>query len=117
MPKVLIVDDDPGIAEIACTLLRAEGHQAQHLTSAADALAHLRLHKADLAILDFDIAKREGLDLAEAICEQPILDGCALIGVAFDLKDVDLELVDLAVQKPYATGELGKVVASVLRGA
>ena len=115
MAKILIVDDDPGIAVVASALLTAEGHEVETLESARDAAARLRRADVDLAIVDFDVAKREGLDLAEAITSTPALDETALIGVAFDVQQIPLELVDLAVQKPYATEELGAIVRRVLQ--
>jgi CheY-like chemotaxis protein len=112
--KILLVDDDHHIRAVARELLVAEGHEVLDLASAADAIVILRREQIALAIVDLDVARREGVDLADAVCATPELDRTALIGVTFDVTRVDLELVDLALQKPYATTDLPRVIREVL---
>lgn len=116
MATILLVDDDAHIRVIARELLLAEGHEVFDLGSAADAIVILRRQHVHLAIVDLDVALREGVDLADAICATPDLDRTALIGVTFDVTRVDLEIVDLALQKPYVTSDLPRVVRDVLAG-
>lgn len=107
---VVLVDDDRPIRDAARVLLKSAGFDVVDFGSAADALVALRRERAAAAIVDFDVARREGLDLAIAVCATSELERVALIGVAFDLARIDLELVDRAIQKPYATLDLANLV-------
>jgi DNA-binding response OmpR family regulator len=109
-----VVDDDAHIRAAARALLVADGFEVFDLGSAADALVLLRHQPIDLVIVDLDVARREGIDLAEAICSAPEFDRTSLIGVTTDVTTADLELLDLALQKPYATADLPRVVREVL---
>ncbi|MDQ3032240.1 MAG: response regulator [Myxococcota bacterium] len=114
MTTILLVDDDAHLREAAREILAAEGFEVLDFGSAADAIVILRTQQVALAVVDLDVALREGVDLAEAVCETPELDRTALIGVTFDVKAVDLELLDLALQKPYVTSDLPRVIREVL---
>lgn len=109
-----MVDDDAHIRAAARALLMAEGFEVFEFASAADALVLLRREPIDLVLVDLDVARREGVDLAEAICSSSEFDQTSLIGVSTDVKTADLELLDLALQKPYATADLPRVVREVL---
>jgi two-component system alkaline phosphatase synthesis response regulator PhoP len=112
--SIVIVDDDDAMRATARELLRAAGYDVRDARDPEDALVMIRHDPPDVAIVDLDIEKREGADLAAAISADPDLEDTALIGVSFDVARIDLERVDLAVQKPYATLDLPEVVRRVL---
>jgi FixJ family two-component response regulator len=115
--RIVVVDDDRHIRDAARVLLAAAGFDVVDLASAADALLLLRREPAAAAIVDFDVARREGVGLAIAVCATSELERVALIGVAFDVGSIHLELVDLAIQKPYATLDLAGLVRSAIEKA
>lgn len=66
MPKhrVLIVDDHPDTAEIACALISFEGHECRSANTARDACVQASELLPDIAILDLDLPDLSGYELA-----------------------------------------------------
>lgn len=69
MPKVLIVDDDPGIVSWLVEMLPEEGFEPMGETSARKALELLRQKSFDLVVSDVEMPEMRGLDLLRAIRE------------------------------------------------
>src|SRR2546423_15091612 len=73
MADLLLIDDDPQQCELLALLLRREGHDAVCVNSASAALTHLRHAEPepDLILLDLTMPGIDGLDLLDAITEEP----------------------------------------------
>lgn len=65
--RVLVVDDYPDAAEIACTLLTMMGHDCQAASSGREALATARTFAPDVAILDIGLPDLSGYEVARAL--------------------------------------------------
>jgi signal transduction histidine kinase/CheY-like chemotaxis protein len=65
--RVLLVEDDPTIAEVIAGLLRAQGHRVVHAPHGLAALAETARHGFDIALLDLDLPGMDGLALARAL--------------------------------------------------
>jgi len=66
--KILIVDDDVDVINIAQTILENEGHTVLVANGKDEALAILKNEKPDIAVLDVMMNTQfEGFELAEAI--------------------------------------------------
>jgi two-component system, cell cycle sensor histidine kinase and response regulator CckA len=66
--RLLVVEDDEGIAFLQQRALQRAGYQVFAVTSEDAALAHLAAQKVDLVILDFRLpGERTGLDLYDEI--------------------------------------------------
>jgi signal transduction histidine kinase/CheY-like chemotaxis protein len=61
---LLLVEDDPTVAEVICGLLRAQGHRITHVAHALAALAEVSTGSFDAALLDLDLPGMDGLALA-----------------------------------------------------
>ena len=68
--RVLIVDDYPDAAEMACLLLALEGHVCIAASSGSEALARAPIFAPDIAILDIGLPDLSGYELARALREQ-----------------------------------------------
>ena len=67
MPHVLLLEDDPSVADRLCRLLVARGeNQVTHVATVAQALASLE-HRPDWVILDLDLPDGSGLVVLDAI--------------------------------------------------
>ena len=83
--NILIVDDDPVVADSLATFLRSEGHRVQIAPDADDALEKLDragtcLDDADpfdLAICDVALPGRDGLELLRRANRLRLLRRCA----------------------------------------
>lgn len=69
--RILIVDDYPEAAEIACSLLSLFGHTCQSATCAADALTVADALDPDIGILDLGLPDISGFDLARELRRRP----------------------------------------------
>jgi len=61
---LLLVEDDPTVAEVICGLLRAQGHRVTHVAHALAALAEASTGTFDAALLDLDLPGMDGIALA-----------------------------------------------------
>lgn len=68
---VLVVDDDPTIAQFLARLLAADGHQVSVARSGPDALARVAAHRPDLVLLDLGLPGMSGLDVCRRLKGDP----------------------------------------------
>ncbi len=120
MTRVLVVEDDPGIAEVVLDYLRESGFSARHARDAATAAAIATSEAFDLVVLDLGLpGGRDGLDLARDL--RRTSDVPIVILTARDSETdrvVGLELgADDYVTKPFSPRELVARVRAVLRRA
>jgi signal transduction histidine kinase/sugar lactone lactonase YvrE len=67
---LLLVEDDPTVAEVITGLLRAQGHRVVHAAHGLAALGEAAQARFDLALLDLDLPGLDGLALARALRAQ-----------------------------------------------
>jgi len=65
--RILLVDDYPDAAEIACVLLSIEGHECRAATSGYGGLEEARRFQPDIAILDIGLPDLSGYELAREL--------------------------------------------------
>jgi len=65
--RVLLVEDDPTVADVVAGLLRTQGHRVVHAPHGLAALAETARHAFDIALLDLDLPGMDGLALARAL--------------------------------------------------
>jgi len=70
MKHILVVDDEPRIAEIARDYLERAGFRATTAGNGADALAIARTKRPDLIVLDLGLPHMDGLDVTRALRKQ-----------------------------------------------
>jgi DNA-binding response OmpR family regulator len=64
-PKILIVEDDPGIVEILTEILEIQGLHCDTARDGAEATHKLALYHFDLLITDFRMPKMNGIELLQ----------------------------------------------------
>jgi DNA-binding NtrC family response regulator len=62
-PKILVVEDDPAVAQTVLTLLEAEGYPVSEAPTSSDALALLSRESFPIVISDIYLDERTGLDI------------------------------------------------------
>ncbi|MGH8081323.1 MAG: hybrid sensor histidine kinase/response regulator, partial [Lysobacter sp.] len=67
---LLLVEDDPTVAEVIAGLLRVQGHRVTHVGNGLAALAEVATANFDMALLDLDLPGINGLDLARQLRSQ-----------------------------------------------
>ncbi|HEX7593558.1 MAG TPA: response regulator transcription factor [Anaerolineae bacterium] len=117
MKKILVLDDEPKIVQLARDYLERAGFTVLSAGDGKTALAAARAEKPDLVILDLGLPEMDGLDVARALRKDsnvPIIMLTAR-GEETD-KLVGLELgADDYVTKPFSPKELVARVRAVLR--
>lgn len=69
--KVLVVDDYPGAADVACVLLRLLGHEPEAATTGAEALERAAIFDPDVVVLDLGLPDQSGYEVARALRRRP----------------------------------------------
>lgn len=120
MSRVLVVEDELGIAELVSINLRHAGHEVTIATSAEQAQIEVDAVLPDLVILDWMLPGQSGVSLARAwrgaarTRELPII----LLTARADESDKVLGLdagADDYLTKPFSNGELMARIRAVLR--
>jgi DNA-binding response OmpR family regulator len=117
--KVLIIEDDPGIAESVAYTLRQEGFEVAVATDGPTGLADAVATRPDLVILDLMLPGMDGLDVFRAIRKHsqiPVVMLTARDGEADRVAGIEMGAEDYIV-KPFYMRELVARVKSVLRRA
>lgn len=117
--RVLVVEDEPRIAQLLVDYLRNEGHDAQALADGQLALSEIRQSPPDLLILDLMLPGLDGVSLCRAVRQfsaVPIL----MLTARVDELDRILGLnsgADDYVCKPFSPREVMARVQAMLRRA
>ena len=70
MAKLLIVDDDPAVAEVVSLVLRQEGYQTAVACSLAEAKLLIATTEINGAVIDVWLGRDDGLELATFLAAQ-----------------------------------------------
>ncbi|MEU5700698.1 response regulator transcription factor [Streptomyces aurantiacus] len=115
--RVLVVDDDPTVAEVVSGYLDRAGYRVDRAGDGPDALAHAAAHWPDLVVLDLMLPGMDGLEVCRRLRERgpvPVI----MLTARGDEDDriMGLEVgADDYVTKPFSPRELVLRVESVLR--
>jgi two-component system alkaline phosphatase synthesis response regulator PhoP len=114
---VLVVDDEPGIIEIARDYLEHAGFGVITATDGPSALTAIRVRKPDVLVLDLGLPGMDGLDVARAVRHDSSLPIIMLTARDDELDRVlGLEIgADDYVTKPFSPRELVARIRAILR--
>jgi DNA-binding response OmpR family regulator len=118
--RVLIVEDDPDIADLIRRYLEREGHRVDRLAAGDRVVAQARTDRPDLIVLDLMLPGLDGLLVCQALRQDPITAGVPVIMLTARGEESDrirgLELGgDDYLVKPFSPKELVARVAALLR--
>lgn len=120
--RVLVVEDEPDLAELLRFHLEQEGFSVQTCSSGDQVLVHVRRNRPDVILLDLLLPGMPGLEVCRRLRSDPELAAVPLIMVTAKAEEADrivgLELgADDYVSKPFSPRELVARVRAVLRRA
>lgn len=116
-PRVLVVDDDPTVAEVVSGYLDRAGYAVDRAADGPDALARAAAHRPDLVVLDLMLPGMDGLE----VCRRMRGNGPVPVIMLTARGDEDDRILGLEVgaddyvTKPFSPRELVLRVESVLR--
>jgi DNA-binding NtrC family response regulator len=124
MPKLLLVEDEPGLQITIQTALEANGYEVDAASTTGEAIERLAIQAYPVVITDIYIDERTGLDILDAakrkdpLCAVILMTGRGTIettvaatrGGAFDYiaKPFDLDVMIDAVERAIAAREEGE---------
>ena len=116
-PRILIIEDEPAIADTIQYALETEGFDTRILSEGAPALSILSEDRFDLIILDIGLPDMSGLELCKIIRKSHMLPIIFLTARADEIdRVVGLEIgADDYVVKPFSPRELSARVKAILR--
>jgi DNA-binding response OmpR family regulator len=121
MPHVLVVDDDPVIADLVAFRLGRLGMQISVETDGESGLAATRQLRPDLVVLDWMMPRMNGLEVCRALRADadPALARTPVVLLTAKAQEPDLERGFAAgatdfVTKPFSTRELVSRVTAAL---
>lgn len=121
--RVLVVEDDPGVASLLRRGLAFEGYEVSHVSDGGQALVSIRNDPPDLLILDVMLPVMNGIEVAKRIRNAeaqsgskslPILMLTARDGVPERIAGLDAGADDYLV-KPFSLDELMARLRALLR--
>ncbi|MCU0825857.1 MAG: response regulator [Tabrizicola sp.] len=106
---VLLIEDEPNIAEAMRFLLTREGFRMSHLSEGDEVLARIRSDRPDLVILDHMLPGMSGLEILQALRADP--DTRTLPVMMLTARGRDRELAERAgadrfISKPFSNAEI-----------
>ena len=115
--RVLIVDDDPTVADVVARYLRRDGYEVACVGDGPAALAHATERRPDLVVLDLMLPGMSGLEVCRRLRDAGPVAVVMLTALGDETdRVIGLETgADDYVTKPFSPRELALRVRSVLR--
>ena len=120
MPRILVVDDNAGLADVVRRVLEREGHEVRVALTGLEGARRQQEQDADLAIVDIHMPEMDGLELLvqfRAIAPQMpviVMSGGVQTGGLNLLGDARLLGAFATLAKPFSVDELLGAVARAL---
>ncbi|KUJ78529.1 response regulator transcription factor [Ruegeria profundi] len=109
--KVLLIEDEPNIAEAIRFLLTREGWQVETHAEGADALQVIRVASPDLLILDVMLPGKSGMEILRDLRELEDMQGLPVLMLTARGQTRDREMAENAgvsrfMTKPFSNSEM-----------
>jgi two-component system OmpR family response regulator len=117
-PKVLVIDDEPGVRDLISEALSLSEITAVQAVDGLEALSFLRRERFDLLILDINMPKLDGLALLEKLRTEGMSVPVLMLSARADKSDINQGLrigADDYLTKPFSIEELVLRVKAILR--
>jgi two-component system alkaline phosphatase synthesis response regulator PhoP len=120
VPRILVVEDSPDIAELIDHYLKAAGYTTTVIGNGSDGLRQAKLSPPDAVILDLMLPGMDGLHVCQALRGEAATSAIPIIMLTARGEEADrvrgLELgADDYLTKPFSPKELVARVAALLR--
>ncbi|WP_425497770.1 ligand-binding sensor domain-containing protein [Lysobacter arvi] len=114
--SLLLVEDDPTVAQVIVAMLRVQGHRVAHASNGLQALSEAATSRFDAALLDLDLPGMDGLALASLLRSQGFDRPLLAITARADA-DAESQTIKAGfqgfVRKPVTMAMLGGLLACV----
>ena len=122
MTRVLVVEDDPDIAQLVAHYLDKSGFSVELLANGRDALASIAAHPPDVLVLDLMLPQVDGLEICRLVRGNSATAAIPIIMLTARAEESDrivgLEIgADDYLGKPFSPNELVARVRALVRRA
>lgn len=119
--RILLIEDEPNIAEAIRFLLQRDGWQVELAGDGAGAQAAVARLSPDLVILDLMLPGRNGLDILAALRADPATRSLPVLMLTAKGQGRDREAAERAgvsrfMTKPFSNAEIREVVRELAGG-
>ena len=115
---ILVIDDDPGLLELASELLSGDGHRVLVASSGEDALAMMQAVHPDLILLDYFMPEMDGLAVVERLKADAATRRIPVValtsGTAEDAKRLSRAGSVGFILKPFEPAEFLRLITNIL---
>ena len=118
MPRVLLVEDEPGLVMTLTDRLAAEGYDIESVTDGEMGLQRATIDRFDLVILDGMLPSRDGFDVCRSLRQRGVATPIMMLTARGPVVDrvVGLKLgADDYLVKPFEMAELLARLEALLR--
>jgi DNA-binding response OmpR family regulator len=116
---LLVVEDDPDLGELLCGLLEDRGHHVRVGRDGVEGLALVRAHQPDLLLLDVEMPRLTGPEVAFRMFLHDVGEDkipiVLLSGVTTLARVADLVGTPYFLPKPYGFEEVDRIITKALR--
>jgi DNA-binding response OmpR family regulator len=118
--SVLVVDDDPAVAEIVCEHLDGEGYRCLRVADGVEALRAVRDEQPDFLVLDVSLPGLSGLEVCRRLRQDETTAHVPILMLTSKDDEVDRVLglrigADDYMTKPFSVHELSARVEAIRR--
>ena len=122
MPTILVIDDEPNIADNLADLIQIMGHEVQTATDGREGIAQCRALAPDLVICDVMMPDVDGHEVLETIRDTNDLAGTPFIFLTAnanlnDQQQGSMQRADAHLTKPFDVNELLALIDQFLADA
>lgn len=114
MRSILIVDDEPSIAQILADFFSGEGYEVQVAGHGLEALEHLAMTRPNVVLLDVMMPLLDGPGTLRRILGDPELCGIPIVMMSAARPPAELEGFTSFVEKPFDMDRLLDLVDSLI---
>lgn len=120
-PRVLLIEDEPNIAEAISFILSRDGCQVARYANGLGAFEHIRAAMPDLVILDLMLPGRSGLEILTDLRADPATRNLAVMMLTAKGQGRDREAAERAgvnrfMTKPFANDDMRAAVRALTGG-
>jgi DNA-binding response OmpR family regulator len=119
--KIIIVEDQPAIADLLEEMLSIDGYQMIKIHSSTGALSVIRAEKPDAVLLDIMMPDVSGLEVLRFMRREPGLQQIPVVIVSAKTLPADIRAgleagATVYLTKPVDVNKLRRTVAGVING-